>query len=163
MGSYSTSQSSNPLNDIKPTLSDSPTDFFINRTATNTGSNVAESLLGDTVARGNLAKSASTFGDSLTGSTQNITLGRDASITDGGAIMAMFSLASKVVEQNNLSNLVQTMQGGGVNTATSAATPSAVGGTDIVAKIKDFYSEHKGAVIAGGLLLGFLVYKGFAK
>jgi hypothetical protein len=160
MSSSSKSTSSNPLSDIKPTLSDSPTDFFINRTANNVGSNVSESLLGDSVTRGNLAKS--TFGDSLTGSSQNITLGKGATITDGGATMAMFNLASKVVEQNNLSNLVQTMQGGGVNTATSAGATSAAGG-DIVAKIKDFYSEHKGAVIAGGLLLGFLVYKGFAK
>lgn len=162
MGSYSSSQSSNPVADNKPTLSDSPTDIFNNQVKTFTGSRVAESVYGDSASQ-NLTKSSSMYGPSLTGSSQTYTLSGGSSITDGGATMAMFNLASEVVKQNSLSGLLQTMQGGGLNTATSAANTVAAANGDVIAKIKEFLSQHKGAVIAGGLLLGFLIYKGFAK
>jgi len=162
MGSYSTSISANPISDIKPTLSDSPTENFINKSVTASNSRITESLYGDVAAQ-DLNKATSQFGAALNNSTQNITLSGGSSIVDGGAIMGMFNLASKAIEQNSLAGLLQTMQGGGMNTAASAANTVAAANGDVVAKIKEFFKDHKGAVIAGGLLLGFLVYKGVTK
>lgn len=160
MGSSSTSQSSNPVSDIKPNLQDSPTDFFINRTNTAVGSNIGESLLGDSLGAGYMAKSSTNMGDSLTNSHQAFNLSGGSSITDGGAIMAMFNLAKDVVDKSSASSIIQALQGektgGGVSSGSEAVDGA-------LQDAKDFILKNKTILIVGGLLIGYLIYKGVSK
>lgn len=158
--SVSTSQSSNPLSDIKPTLENSPTDFFINRSNTNTGSNVAESLLGDVVTRGNNEKINSTFGPALNRSNLTMNLSGGSSITDGGAIMAMFNLASESIKANQgATSLLAGQQAAAVKQAEESNNDLSKMWEDV----KSFLSENKSLMMLGGLFVGYLLYKGVTK
>lgn len=159
--SYSTSSSLNPISDNKPTLSDSPTDIFQNRTSNINESTVGESLFGDSVGYGSIRRAISNSGPSLTDSNLSYNLSGGSSITDGGAVMAMFNIASKALDLNSPVSMLQAM-----NDAKSGASGVSSGSEvvdDTLSWIKEFLTENKTLLIGGGLVLAYLIYKGVSK
>lgn len=159
--SVSTSQSltSNPLSDIKPTLENSPTDYFVNESTSIQSGYLAKSVTGDANTNGTMQKATSLYGDSLTNSSLNYSLSGGSSIVDGGAIMAMFNLASRAIDMNSPVSILESLNQAKSGAAAQTGDPV----EDTMAKIKDFITENKTLFILGGLVVGYLIYKGVSK
>lgn len=159
--SISNSQPITAQSDLMPTLNDSTAANLITRSTNATASSLSESMYGDSLTGSNAYKSNSLYGDSLTNSSQNINLSGASSIVDGGAIMAMFNLASKAIDLNSPVSILESLNkergGGTVGQAASEAVE------DVASKIKDFVTENKTIFILGALVVGYLVYKGVSK
>lgn len=161
------SNSQTPTADLKPTI-DAPVENVQTKMQTLNASNLSESLYGDVAGtNSSVNKLASNLGDVMQNSTvyKNQTVTGGGSIVDGGAIMAMFEITKKAIDNySGATNVMQAKQAEAVKAAAEQKqSEAAAASDDWLVKIKEFIKNNQAVIIAGGLLGGYLIMQGFKK